>query len=171
MGFEDDNDPRFERRPRRDLYGESEDAWGAADAEDYYDSGSAEDLSIDQHASGLDYDPTYDNPSAPRLGGASDRVSNRSWSDAPLSGAPGSDLPFRAQGLQDRIQRVQQRGVRTNRDYDGRPAEAGKAERERPALPCAVNTTVILGVLFVMLIVVSIMAFLASRALIRLLGI
>lgn len=40
--------------------GNPDEGWGAADAEDFYDSGAAEDLPIEHHAAGMSYDPYYD---------------------------------------------------------------------------------------------------------------
>lgn len=174
MGWDDQNDPNLEprRRPRRDWYGESDDAWGAADAEDRYDEGAAEDLYFDHHAAGLDYDPKFDQPypsnqpdyaaNIPATG-----VPPSAWSanSDPLGS---SELPSRAQDLQGRIQGLRRRGERLASNRQEIVQQSKPADRW---MPCGFNATlafVFVGLFFLMN---SVMAVLATRALIRLLGV
>jgi hypothetical protein len=101
------------RRKYRNRYGADEDAFGEADAEDHSDDGSAEDLSFEAHAAGLDRDLGYErkyeerqnyNPTPP------DRWTSGypGQSGPPPQSTPG-ELPTRAQQFQNRVQRHSRR--------------------------------------------------------------
>jgi len=67
-----------QRRKFRDRFGANEDAFGAAEAEDLYDDSSADDMSFEQHAAGLDRDLGYEQRFADR------QSYNQDWHSAPL---------------------------------------------------------------------------------------
>jgi hypothetical protein len=98
------------RRKHRNRFGADEDVFGEADAEDYADDGSAEDLSFEGHAAGLDRDLGFERSYSDRQEDQHDYNPSGRWTSSPppQSGLPPSDpgqLPNRAQDLQNRIQR------------------------------------------------------------------
>lgn len=154
------------RRRFRDRYGASDDAWGASDAEDHYDDGTSADMSLGDHAAGLDYDTTYEQ--------------NYGY-DQPYAPPPQQVVPpdsrdgqaiQRAQQLRDRLEsrkrEIGQYGSRsraTSSDGIDRFFDAKPSTR---SLPCPAS--VVLVFLFVGMLVVCVMAILAVGSLQRLLG-
>lgn len=187
------NEPDFDfenkqrRRKFRDRYGASEDVWGEADAADHYDDGSAEDLSIEGHAAGLDrdyrgyersfddrqtYDP-YTNPnSAPPR-------SSDAWrpADLPAPNAPRrfstDDIPDSAQRFRNRVQSRGAQAVEGNVRAGGRGSGSyqGSVAGDAPSQAGGANrTAVILMVMMMSLSCFIIMTVLAIGGLMRHLG-
>ena len=110
-GNEEDSNYEPRRRKYRDRYGADEDAFGEADAEDRSDDGSAEDLSFEGHAAGLDRDLSYERRYEERQQdyqhqNPPDRwASSRPGQSAPPPQGSTGPLPQRAQQFQNRVQR------------------------------------------------------------------
>lgn len=94
--------------------GSGEDAWGAADAQDFYDEGAPYDMSIEEYAAGLEYDPRYERPYMGNY--AQPPNPNFQQGNVPTVN---SDVPASAQHLRNRFMRRGQQIVERRRGGDG----------------------------------------------------
>ncbi|HLA42836.1 MAG TPA: hypothetical protein VJZ27_05345 [Aggregatilineales bacterium] len=190
MGWDNGEDNNYDnqrRRKYRDRFSADEDAFGAADAEDIYDDGSAEDLSFGQHAAGFDRDYQYDQPYEDRQNYQGQGYDNSGAynpnqpgagydGNQPYSGSPGwqnqpldpTQVPNRASELRDRMAH---RPNVTSRSVSGDSTGIDGLFDAKIGMPCTMNAVLVMLVILIALLVCVVMAVLAAGSLQRLLGI
>ncbi|MFP4321114.1 MAG: hypothetical protein ACLFTK_01530 [Anaerolineales bacterium] len=177
---------QYRRRKFRDRFGGTDDdAWGAADAEDFYDDGSADDLYYEHHAAGLSSDRRYESSYSDRQVSSGDYYddtpadASRAGQHDAAQGAPlqRDEMPRSAQALQRRFQDRPGRSPAYDQPSGPRERRAGQRRGGIDALfePGAANSRLTIALLFMIfslagVATVLLMAYLAFNSLTRHLG-
>ncbi|MCL4877043.1 MAG: hypothetical protein KJ064_10310 [Anaerolineae bacterium] len=166
----DYNDNNYGGRDEWRYGGESDDAWGAANAEDHYDEGTPYDMSMEQYAAGLERDPRYERP---YMGSYAQPPQSNAYPPSTYGeglSSPSEDLPPSAQYLRSRFVR---RGYQIGQRQHGGSGIDGLFEMSFSSLlgrgiPCSPGLILLSAVILILACVV--VSWLAANALSDILG-